>query len=193
MYKLRGTDFRTNLTMALAATDKRLHKELDKLVLYVERLRQELADAMRKKGDRTDFENMSVQLDALVKNTEEASNGILKSSEEILEAVEKLREDNSEEDRNKLCDQIVAHATSNLEACSFQDITGQRVTKILRSMQFVEDRVSTMAEIYGEAAIQTLGMEISAQEEPSEEVAMDGPAIEVEEAISQDEIDALFD
>ncbi|WP_085909252.1 hypothetical protein [Kiloniella majae] len=179
--------------MAIAATDERLHKELEKLVLYVERLRQELADAMRKKGDRTDFENMSVQLDALVKNTEEASNGILKSSEEILEAVEKLRADNSEEDRNKLCDLIVGHATSNLEACSFQDITGQRVTKILRSMQFVEDRVSTMAEIYGEAAIQTLGLEISAKETPSEEVAMDGPAIEVEEAISQDEIDALFD
>ena len=179
--------------MAYAATDQQLHKELEKLILYVERFRQELADTTRKKGDRTDFENVSDQLDALIRNTEEASNDILKSSEDILDIVEKLREENTEEDRNALCDQIVTHATNNLEACSFQDITGQRVTKILRSIQFVQDRVNAMAEIYGHSTIHTLGMEISASEVPDEEVAMDGPAIEVEEAISQDEIDALFD
>ncbi len=179
--------------MAVSATDQRLHQELDNLVHYVERLRQELADTIRKKGDRSDFEHMSVQLDALVKNTEEASYNILKSSEDILDTVDKLREENSEEDRNKLCDAIASKAMGTLEACSFQDITGQRVTKILRSLQFVEDRVNSMAEIYGQSSITTLGLEISANEEPSEEVCMDGPAIQAEEAISQDDIDALFD
>ncbi len=179
--------------MATAATDERLHTELDNLIHYVERLRLELANITRKKGDRSDFENMSVQLDALVKNTEEASYEILKSSEDILETVDKLREDNSEEDRNKLCDLITTKAMATLQACSFQDITGQRVTKIIRSVQFVEERVNSMAEIYGEASINTLGLEISAKETPSEEVCMDGPAVHAEEAISQDDIDALFD
>ena len=179
--------------MAIAATDERLHTELDNLIHYVDRLRLELANITRKKGDRSDFENMSDQLDALIKNTEEASYEILKSSEEILETVDKLREENSEEDRNKLCDLITASATNTLQACSFQDITGQRVTKILKSVQFVEDRVNTMAEIYGESSINNLGLEISAKEVPEGEVPMEGPAMKQEEAISQDDIDALFD
>ncbi|MEH6631151.1 MAG: hypothetical protein V7776_10000 [Halopseudomonas aestusnigri] len=179
--------------MATAATDDRLHSELDNLIHYVERLRLELANITRKKGERSDFENMSDQLDALVKNTEEASYEILKSSEVILETVDKLREDNSEEDRNKLCDTITVSATNTLQACSFQDITGQRVTKILRSVQFVEERVNTMAEIYGQGSINTLGLEITANEEPDDEVPMEGPAMKLDEAISQDDIDALFD
>ncbi|MFD2206008.1 hypothetical protein [Kiloniella antarctica] len=179
--------------MAIVATDERLHSELAKLIHYVERVRLELANITRKKGDRSDFENMSDQLDALIKNTEEASYEILKSSEDILETVDKLREENSEEDRNKLCDLITTSATNTLQACSFQDITGQRVTKILRSVQFVEDRVNSMAEIYGQSSINTLGLELSANEEPDEEIPMEGPAMKLDEAISQDDIDALFD
>ncbi|WP_020591631.1 protein phosphatase CheZ [Kiloniella laminariae] len=179
--------------MGSTETDGRLRQELEKLVMYMGRLREELADASRKKGERTDFENMSVQLDALVRNTEVASDQILKSSEGILDLVDMIRDEKDEEARHSMCDTLTAHAMDTLEACSFQDLTGQRVTKILHSLQFVEDRVNAMINIYGQEAVINRGAELSANDIPEEEVAMDGPAVIEEEAISQDDIDALFD
>ncbi|MCZ4279628.1 protein phosphatase CheZ [Kiloniella laminariae] len=179
--------------MAPSTIDIRLRQEVDKLIMYMDRLRQELADTSRKKGERTDFENMSVQLDALVRNTEEASDQILKASEGVLDIVDDIRAEADEAVRNDLCDKITAYSLDTLEACSFQDLTGQRVTKILQSLQFVEDRVNAMISIFGQEAIIDKGAAISAQEEPDDEVSMDGPAIVADEAISQDDIDALFD
>jgi len=81
-----------------------------------------------------------------------------------------------------------------MESCTFQDITGQRVTKIVRSMQFVEERVSSMIDLMGKDVVDEMGLQIREdQGEPEgEEALLNGPQLEGQ-AISQDEIDALFD
>jgi chemotaxis protein CheZ len=39
------------------------------------------------------------------------------------------------------------------EACSFQDITGQRITKVVRSLTYVETRVNKLIEAWGRSEL----------------------------------------
>ena len=82
-----------------------------------------------------------------------------------------------------------------MEACSFQDITGQRITKIVRSMKFVEERVDKMVKLWGRAEIENLASSLdlsSEEDERDKRLNLSGPQMP-DEAISQDDIDALFD
>jgi chemotaxis protein CheZ len=81
-----------------------------------------------------------------------------------------------------------------MEACTFQDITGQRVTKIVRSMQFVEERVNSMVSLWGSEAIEeTAATYGNTDGRDGDEKLLNGPALPSETSISQDEIDKLFD
>ncbi|OUR80559.1 hypothetical protein A9Q83_01135 [Alphaproteobacteria bacterium 46_93_T64] len=170
-----------------------LRNEVIGLVRYVERLRKEIANlAHGQETDETSFQNMSDQLGAIVTSTEKASNMIMEASEGIINLADKLDENLEADEHQKSTDGIRNNAVKVLEACSFQDIAGQRVTKILNSLQFVELRVEKMIDVCGSDAISQLVGEIPKSEQDENEVAMHGPALN-EEGISQEEIDALFD
>jgi len=82
-----------------------------------------------------------------------------------------------------------------MEACSFQDITGQRITKIVRSVKFVEERVDKMVELWGRDEIEAVSASLdltTEEEERDKRLHLAGPQM-ADEAISQDEIDSLFD
>lgn len=171
--------------------DVKLRGEVEGLVRYVERLRQEIANvAQGRDTEKTNFQTMSTQLDAIVVSTEQASNTIMEASEKILEASGRLGQDLSEEERLEAQNQIHARTTEVLEACSFQDLTGQRVTKILNSLRFVEERVERMIDVCGSDAMMELIGALPEPEQDHDDVEMHGPT---DEGISQDEIDALFD
>jgi chemotaxis protein CheZ len=91
-------------------------------------------------------------------------------------------------------DKIDAAITSAMEACTFQDITGQRVGKIRRSIQFAEERVSAMADAIGRDEIVKIAnsMDDTKLGKELEDALLKGPALEGD-GVSQDEIDKLFD
>ncbi len=173
--------------------DPRLRSEILNLVHYVQRLREEIAAVARRQEGQTTFESMSDQLDAIVSSTGTATHTILESVEGIVEAVEELREHPEAGAVDKLCDRIDEKAVQAMEACSFQDIAGQRVSKIVRSLRFIEERVEAMAELWGREEIEALSQELPVEaEEMSGAERLEGPQLPGA-AISQDEIDKLFD
>ena len=91
---------------------------------------------------------------------------------------------------DSLCDGATK-TTAALEACSFQDLTGQRINKVVGSMKFVEERVNAMAELFGRKEIQDLTDQWELPQQVDDGVALDGPQ-RPGEGISQDEIDQLF-
>lgn len=174
--------------------DQKLKAEVVSLVQYVRRFREEIAQLVASDGDQTRFEGMADQLDAIVGATETATNAILERMETVDTIVEKLRDTNDPKARAALCDKIGVETMQTIEACTFQDITGQRVTKIVRSMKFVEERVNTMVDLWGEEEIDRLATEFAAENKPTgDEALLQGPALDMEASISQDEIDKLFD
>ncbi|MEE2970876.1 MAG: protein phosphatase CheZ [Pseudomonadota bacterium] len=49
------------------------------------------------------------------------------------------------------------HATDIFMACSFQDITGQRTTKVINVLRYLEQRVNSMIDIWGVEGVGSSG------------------------------------
>ncbi|MDJ0683349.1 MAG: protein phosphatase CheZ [Alphaproteobacteria bacterium] len=177
--------------------EERLRGEVQGLFQYIQRFREEIAQMVQPDADseKTQFENISEQLDAIIGATEKATHQILEGMEQIGDITEKIRGATDPEEVTALCDALEGAAMHTMEACTFQDITGQRVTKIVRSMQFVEERVDRMLDIWGREEVQSLAEDYSDQSKKrtGDAALLNGPALEGEQQISQADIDALFD
>ena len=174
--------------------DRKLQSEIYNLIHYIDRLRKEIAGIAQQKNSQTRFEGMADRLDAIIGSTAEATDTILGSMEDIDGLVEKLRAHPDAKQIDALCDKINEQTTVAMEACSFQDLTGQRVSKVIGSLRFVEERVNAMAELCGREKIESLSQGMEYQGEVDQEddgVALEGPQ-RSGDAISQDDIDALF-
>ncbi len=152
--------------------------------------------AMRTDGE---YDHMSVaagEMDAIVQSTEKATNDILQAAEKIQEVAWRLREAGTEEAE---CEEIDNCATEIYMACSFQDITGQRTTKVVRVLQYLEARINSMIEIWGLSAEEELDGEghvapvanAAIIDERPDAHLLNGPQMH-ETALGQDNIDALL-
>ena len=77
------------------------------------------------------------------------------------------------------------------EAYNFQDITDQRITKVVNTLKFVEERIAAMIEIWGEDDIAEVDPSVTPDSE-DDSVPLNGPALG-DEGIDQNDIDKLFD
>lgn len=168
-----------------------LRSELHGLLKYINRVREEIASISRPTDDSHEFSSMSDQLDAVIKATDEASNTIMGCAEGNEDAVAKLRALLKDPAQLALLDQISENDMNVIQACSFQDITGQRVTKVARSLTYVEARVGALTELWGKEEIEKV--ELKAVEKSADEKLLNGPALDPSRSINQAEIDALFD
>ncbi len=171
--------------------DKKLQAEVLNLIQYIHRLRQEIAGIAQEKDDQTAFDGMADRLDAIVESTAQATDTILQAMEEVNGFVEQLRGHPEPSQIDTICDSIQTKATKTVEACSFQDLTGQRINKIVGSMKFVEERVNAMAELCGRQGIQDLAEDWELPEQTDGGIALEGLQ-RAGEGISQHEIDQLF-
>ena len=163
--------------------------ELLLLSQYLQTMKQELAAIRNPKAERDHFETMSDQLDAVVGATEGATETILGSAEEISGIAAELRQRIQDDDAaTGLLARLDDKVGVIFEACTFQDITGQRISKIARSMKYVDERVGAIAALWGAASL----AEVAVPEPETDGPLLNGPALEGEGA-SQDDIDKLFD
>ena len=131
------------------ASPAKLVKELVVLFSSMQEFRSELAAIRHPHKDDDRFDTMSDQLDAIVDATEEATNAILGSVEEISQAIDSRREDLESAGLGDWVGEVEQKFQSIFEACSFQDITGQRITKIVGELKFIDERLNAMIEIWG--------------------------------------------
>jgi chemotaxis protein CheZ len=125
------------------------------------------------------------ELDAVVEATAEATGTIMDAVEEIEDIAEKLDEENASK--------ISENVTKIYEACSFQDITGQRITKVVTTLKAIEEKVDKLMAIMGEKMPGALSKPRPAEEEKTGDAALlNGPQM-ADQAITQNEIDQLLD
>lgn len=131
------------------------------------------------------------ELDAIVKATEQATNSLLTNAETVDRAAAAILASSTDPVVAEHAAEIQDAIVRMFEACNFQDITGQRIGKVVRTLGFVEERVAAMIQAWGEEAFRNLPRpeEVTGNEEAK---LLNGPQLEGR-AISQAEIDALFD
>jgi len=133
------------------------------------------------------------KLGAIVGGTETATEGILSAAEFIDQAANTLSAAVKSEHDKALAHDIQDHVVQIFEACNFQDLTGQRITKVVGTLKFIETHIVRMMEIWGgiESFKDIAPTEMAARE--GDPRLVNGPRLDGDLGhASQDEIDALF-
>ncbi len=169
--------------------------EITRLVKEIGKTKSELASLRHPMADTDDdkINSATGELDAIVQATEKATETILHSSEEINDILAAFRGDSElDEEHKAAADLIEARTIAILEACNFQDITGQRITKVVNTMRFIEERIKAMIEIWGVDAFSHLPLPEEEEEVDTDEALLSGPQMD-NQGLTQDDIDAMFD
>lgn len=167
--------------------------EIARMVREIGRAKNELAALKHPLSNEDAVEAANIQLETIVATTEQATNTIMEATDEIEDLIGrgKAMAIGDTEIQN-LFDDMSAKVIAIIEACSFQDLTGQRITKVIGTLRFIEERVVAMIDIWGIQAFQDLA---AAHPDGGDGVEdgekLSGPALEGE-GLSQDDIDALF-
>ncbi|WP_407050440.1 chemotaxis protein [Methyloraptor flagellatus] len=124
----------------------RIRLDLADMAEAITRTKQEIATMKLETEHGGRFSEASAELDAIVEQTEMATNDILLNAEKIQELAWTLREAKVDD---ALCDQLDTCSTEIYTACSFQDLTGQRTRKVVTVLRYLESRINSMIGIWG--------------------------------------------
>lgn len=170
---------------------KILKRELLAMFGHIQRIRQELAAIRLPSTDDQDhFANMADQLDAIVEATEDATNTIMTNMEEIEGLIGEAKTRVADPGAGKLLDQMTDKVNAVFEACSFQDLTGQRVTKVVKSLQYIEERVNAIIRTWGRDELEKVVLDLN--EHDPDKALLHGPQRKGH-GVSQSEVDKLLE
>ncbi len=119
------------------------------------------------------------EIGMIVETTENAAN-------QIMDAVSDMMQLPGELPYEEYRAAVEARCMAVLEACAFQDLTGQRSNKVVETLLLIEDKLSALSGL--------LAVEDEAPVEehaPGQDLLLNGPAMPGE-GVDQDDIDRLF-
>ena len=150
---------------------------LEYLSDHIRVTRNEIGALKSGSGNAQVFSTTTDELEEIVTETARATNRIMDAAE----SVEKVAVTLEPASAGALMDAV----TSIYEASAFQDITGQRITKIVRALQSLEEKLASLTSAFGP-------LEEAQPAKPEGDAALlNGPQLE-KSAASQTDIDALF-
>lgn len=165
-------------------TPDTLRQELEEIAGKLEEASQETRELMQAQSHQSDISNATLELDAAIKATEDAANCILDAAE-LVQARVLDSPLASDEEVNEALMEIIT-------ACNFQDLSGQRIRKVVTVLQFIAPKIQNLIAVLLEegektaAASQVIGRELD------DRSLMNGPQLP-DKAPTQADIDALFD
>jgi chemotaxis protein CheZ len=162
----------------LAATAASLVSELEGLGRIISETRAEVVALRAEKIDEAIIPSATDELAAIVSHTAQATHEIIDTCEQLENLANRMPE---------AADALTAATTRIYEACAFQDITGQRIAKVVNALQAIEARIAK-----ARSNVALMPAEVLAKPASDPASLLNGPQL-AGPAISQSAIDALFD
>ncbi|MDQ2083424.1 protein phosphatase CheZ [Xanthobacteraceae bacterium Astr-EGSB] len=172
---------------------QKLKNELDLIQEAISKTKHEIATVHLTGFKGPEMVRVTNELDAIVGGTEQATQSILAAAEEIDQHANSLSAAVKNEHEKDLAHDIQDRVIHIFEACNFQDLTGQRISKVVATLKFIEQHIGRMMEIWGGIdAFKDADPEAFAEREGDKKL-VNGPKLAGETGhASQDDIDALF-
>ena len=134
----------------------------------------------------------SEELESLKTATATATDEILGIAEAVLSDVEKLRAMVPSGPGESLLDGIERQLGRLFEACGFQDLTGQRSTKVARLLERLDARVGNALDLMDHIEVpDDIALQMKDAHAVGEAALLNGPQL-TGEGLRQDDIDSLF-
>lgn len=177
------TSILSSVDSEVAGLDLMLYKEIVTLSQYIQESKQQIA-FIPAEINTLHIPNATDELDAVVLATEDATGKILDAAE----IIESVSGEVSEEQAAKL-----TQATTQIyEASSFQDITGQRITKVVTTLKNIEERVKLLLSRFSDGLVMNeIKNSQNSDGAKGDKALMSGPQL-ADKAKGQDEIDDIF-
>lgn len=138
----------------------------------------EILSAISFSGDGKTDVTSGFELEAVIKDTEKAANTILDAAVRVIERIDHVDKWQKPDARKHALEQMKIDVQEILMACTFQDLTGQRIRNTLDNLQFIEQRLS--------GTLERLGIKIAPDQKKINQKTSDI------ESVSQDDVDAMF-
>ena len=156
----------------IQTTNADIYRELRRIADYLARLKDEIGALHPAELHQVHLPVAGKELAAVVHATEVATNGIMENAESVISA--EIR------DVAAYKAFVNSRMLGMMEACSFQDLTGQRIARVREALEHIEQRVARFA-----AAIR-----------PADADEIEAAAVEIKPEVmkrmSQAEVDRLF-
>jgi chemotaxis protein CheZ len=167
----------------LSTVQPAVTEELTLIAKEISRMKDEISQLRANDMTGNKIPDAGRELDAIVEATEEATNAIMEAAEEIMGADTSDTEAYQELVSNKMI--------GIFEACTFQDITGQRISKVVTTLRYIEERVTSFIEHLRIPEDLDAAPDDSEEERRKRELILHGPQ-HSGEGVSQDDIDAML-
>jgi chemotaxis protein CheZ len=173
---------------------EKLKVELDLIHDAINKTKQEIALLHGRSFDSAEMAKMTGELGAVVGGTEEATQQILEAAEAIDEAASSIAKTKSPDLQERFSQDIQERVVTIYEACNFQDLTGQRISKVMTTMRFIENHINIMMDIWGGVDAIKKHSSVIVDDRVGDARLLNGPkGMNDEGHASQNDIDALFD
>lgn len=160
--------------------DRSIIGEFRYIADFIQKARDEISGLQANDIKDSRIPGASMELDAVVRDTERATETIMSEAETLMNA--------EPTDLALYKAEVGAAMLRIFEACSFQDLTGQRVNKVIATLRHIEERVGQFA---GALGVTDTDAPVSAAEQRAKDLLLNGPAINGP-STTQDDIDAMF-
>ncbi|MDD9912148.1 MAG: protein phosphatase CheZ [Alphaproteobacteria bacterium] len=190
-----------NAKQGLNGEDKALYHELGELARFINSAKKELQEVSSSQLTNKEIPDASSQLDAIVHLTEQATGKIMDECERVQSIHQMVRdrllaaEPPLDPDAMAGVDDAMTDAETSVthiyEACNFQDITGQRIQKVVKALQEIERQVLRMVVVFGLSHNDELDEETKKELEHDVEL-LSGPALSGQ-GLDQGDIDDILE
>ncbi len=137
----------SSLNPANSAVDNFVHQEIAKLANYITEAKGEIFAIQTNAKAEDAITDASLHLEEVVKATEQATNTIMDAADAIQALAGEVGGDKGQK--------ITDTTTIIYDACTFQDITGQRIRKVITLLENIEERVAKLNNLFGTVAPET--------------------------------------
>jgi chemotaxis protein CheZ len=168
------------MQMFFSSIDRTLFDEMRYISSYIQRTRVEISNLRPNDLSEDRIPRAGAELHAVVQHTAEATNLIMAVAEDVMAA------DTSDPAAYQAF--VSDKMMEIFEACTFQDITGQRIQKVVDTLTHIEQRLERFASVMG---VEDAELEETLEDKRKRENLLNGPALNGPE-VAQDDIDALF-
>lgn len=171
---------------------EKLKIELDLIHEAINRTKQEIAVLHGKSFNGEEMSKVTGELGAVVGGTEQATQQILEAAEAIDQAASAMTKVSADQ-QARLSEDILEKVVSIFEACNFQDLTGQRISKVMNTMKFIEKHINVMMDIWGGVDAIKVHSPGIVDDRVGDARLLNGPKLDGDDGhASQDDIDAMF-
>lgn len=159
-------------------------EELRRFAEEIAAMRREISQLRKSELTTERLPAAGRQLGQITQATETAANAIMEAVEEMLQA------DAADSVAYKAL--VADKSMAIFEACAFQDVTGQLISRVSDTVSQIEQRISRVADAIETVTLPAMAPErLSARDKRARELLLNGPQAK-SEAIAQAEIDALL-